>query len=159
MSAVSDAFAAASDRVESMRREGAERRDLRGKRAEEAKGKARESFSNQGPKMEKYAGHVAELVRRQRAAGGWATTSVVDKDTPHYDFGPEVDAAGHEDWPPQAVTAPSDANGPADPGLMDDPLAEGARSASVLDASPGRRSARPAVEDDDDDFSSRDWLS
>jgi hypothetical protein len=68
-----DRAAKARARMDQVRREMAERRALRARKARAAKESATENLKKQGPVAAQVAKHMGELGRRARMAGGWAT--------------------------------------------------------------------------------------
>jgi hypothetical protein len=94
-----DRASAAINRLTSLNTELAARRELRERGMEASMAASREYVSKVGAVAEKMAEHLAELDRRQRDAGGWATEKVMADKGRLYGFGPD------EEEPAKPATA------------------------------------------------------
>jgi hypothetical protein len=151
---------AAIARLGQITTEMAARRELRDRAAEAARTAARESTLKIGPVAEKVAAHLAEMGRRQREAGGWATQkTLADKDN-LLGFGPEEDETGEfAGYTPPPAAPPRPEGDPADQigALADDDHHPEPTPQPV--ASRGGRRRAPEPEDDDDFSATSSWLS
>jgi hypothetical protein len=108
-----DRASAAINRLSSLNTELAARRELRERGMAASMAASREYVSKVGAVAEKMAEHLAELDRRQREAGGWATEKVMADKGHLYGFGPDDDEPAK---PPSARAAA----GPVDDEPEDD---------------------------------------
>lgn len=108
-----DRASAAINRLSSLNTELAARRELRERGMEASMAASREYVSKVGAVAEKMAEHLAELDRRQRDAGGWATEKVMANKGRVYGFGPD-------DEEPAKPSAARPATEPVDDEAEDD---------------------------------------
>ncbi|MFD2422312.1 hypothetical protein [Amycolatopsis pigmentata] len=125
----------AVEAIESAAREQHERRELTERKLIETEAKAKAAFRKEVDAAVRYAGHMEELARREKEAGGWATGKTLSDNENVMGF--EVE----EDHRPVEV-----------------PFAGAAdRTESTAAPLPRRRRRRDDV-DDDEDFSTTNWL-
>jgi hypothetical protein len=102
-----DRAGAAINRLSSLNTELAARRELRERGMAESMAASREYMSKVGAVAEKMAEHLAELDRRQRGAGGWATEKVMSDKGHLYGFAPD-DEESAKPGPARATAARPD---------------------------------------------------
>lgn len=162
---------AALARLSQINTEMAARRELRDRAVAAARSASRESMLKIGPVAEKVAEHLAELGRRQRSAGGWATQkTLADKDNV-LGFGPEEDEGVEAEFVPYPAPTTNGDRAEDTIGVLaeeDEHAEPPARAAGpVPDPKPaadpftprgGGRRREPEPEDDDFSTTSS-WLS
>lgn len=148
MSVASDRLAAARSRMEDISREHSARRELRERKAREARDAAGEALAKQGKVAEQTIDRIQEAGRRQKAAGGWGTTAATQKKGGEYRFDTGDDEPTYQAPQPGAgwVAPPPPVSAPPPPPPVAPPPAR-----------PAPR--RPAPVDDDEDFGTQSWLT
>lgn len=128
----------ALDTIDAAAREQRERHELTERRLAETEAKARAAFRKEIDVAMKYADHLAELTRRKKEAGGWATEKTLSAKDNVLGFGPEE-------------------ADPADSQPMFGSSAESTES-TTAPMLPPRRRARWEEHFDEEDFSNNSWL-
>lgn len=160
-----DSAMRAKARMQQVRKEMSERRLLRSRKAAKIKEQAADSFRGQAQVAEQVTKNLAELGKRRRQAGGWATENTErDKD---YVLGFGIE--GEEQDPYAYRPAPRPVQGDSQPGGIggiEDEEAPVAETPPPAPPAPPRPApARPAPGpkrdlDDDDDFSNQSsWMT
>jgi hypothetical protein len=167
-----DRAAKARARMEQVRREMAERRALRTRKARAATERAADSLRKQGPVAAQVAKHLGELGRRRAQAGGWATEKTERDRSYVMGFNGEDDE-GKEQFtyrpaPPRAPVRPGglgsieDESPPESPPSTPppSPTPPPQPSRPVTPPQPPRRPVRSREKiDDEDDFSNQStWM-
>jgi hypothetical protein len=138
MSGMAGRVAVAISRMDQMRAEMAERRALRERRGAEIRASSAASLTQHAAAVRQAARDLGERARRQRAAGGWSTSSTDRDRNPTLGLGIQ----DHDDPPPPPAPPPP---APVVPERTAPPAA--------------RRRPRPrGPEGDDDDFSGHSWM-
>lgn len=115
--------AAAISRLGQLTREMNDRRALRERNAAKHKEAAKERLQLQGKVAERASQHLAELNRRQKKAGGWATANSLAKKQKVLGFEPEDDDSRQEE-PFRGYPVPSTSAQPVPPSAPKDQPAE-----------------------------------
>ncbi|HEV2784725.1 MAG TPA: hypothetical protein VGX25_35520 [Actinophytocola sp.] len=136
--------AAAIARMERVRRELAERRELRYRNAKAVQERSLAGVRQLGPEFEQVAKQLGEVARRRQKAGGWATERIDRENSNVMSFGPLAETPPAPYYPPPAVAPP---RAPA----KDEP-------AKPAPTERRRRPAAPAPPDDDDFFDRDTWM-
>lgn len=140
---------AARARMDQIRREQAQRRDLRHRHLRETREKAVADLRALGPALEQNVKQAEEVSRRREQAGGWATQKI-DSDK-NFVMAFDLDGEGP---PKPAYPLPPAAPEPA-PAAAEQPPASPAREP----APPTRPVRQREVLDDEDDFSNQStWM-
>lgn len=162
-----DRAAKARARMDQVRREMAERRALRTRKARAATDRASENLRKQGPVAAQVAKHLNELGRRRAQAGGWATGNT-ERDRDYVmGFGTEDDEGKQQFTfrpPPRVETRPGgigsiEDDAPPAPPPTPEPPPPAARPPAPPPP-PVRRPVRAREDlDDEDDFSNQStWM-
>ena len=131
----------ALDTIESAAREQRDRRELTERRLAETGAKAKAAFQKEVDSAVRYADHMAELNRRKKEAGGWATEKTLATKDNVMGFGIEEDEPKHHE-----------------PKFPQSNAHERTESTAAPAPRRGRHSRRDE-EFDDEDFSNNTWLN
>jgi hypothetical protein len=164
-----DKAAKARARMDQIRREMAERRALRTRKARAARERAAESLRKQGPVAAQVAKHLGELGRRRAQAGGWATEKTQRDRDYILGFGSEDEQPkpfAFRPSPPRQPTRPGGIGAieedppPPSPEPQPAPPPPPPPPPSPQPPQPPRRPVRQRTElDDEDDFSNQStWM-
>jgi len=152
-----DTVAATRERLAQVGAELDARRELRERGARNARAQANEGMLRIGPVAERAAAHLAELGRRQRDAGGWATRKTRDNKESALESEPDDDQPGD---PYAGASMPANAE-PDTIGVLaeaDEPVR--AEPRRPVPPEPGARRRAVTRGADEDDFSATSsWLT
>ncbi|MGW0523334.1 hypothetical protein [Crossiella sp. NPDC003009] len=141
---VEDRLAAALRQQYEATRENELLRDMRESQAAKIKAESKEAVDQQGKVTDRMTAHITELAKRQRRGGGWATSSVMDRNDGQLSFGVE-DEEEERGYRPAPYAAPVPPPPPPPPPVAPPP--------------PVRRAPARRPADDDDDYEQQSWLS